>query len=111
MKVGIRVTAVSAAAVEQRHRTVDRYIDTAAVHAREKGEEVNEKRIFFFFSFTVFLLLNSLLPQFTPNNTCRYECPFFFLFFLFFSFLFATTVVGLENVKVTPLSLSQSLSF
>ena len=50
MEVGIRVTAVSAAAVEQRHRTVDRYIDTAAVHAREKGEEVNEKRnIFFFF--------------------------------------------------------------
>ena len=109
MEVGIRVTAVSAAAVEQRHRTVDRYIDTAAVHAREKGEEVNEKRIFFFFSFTVFLLLNSLLSQFTPNNTCRYECPFFFFFF--FSFLFATTVVGLENVKVTPLSLSQSLSF
>ena len=88
MEVGIRVTAVSAAAVEQRHRTVDRYIDTAAVHAREKGEEVNEKRIFFFFSLTVFLLLNSLLSQFTPNNTCRYECPFFFSFFsfLFFSF-------------------------
>lgn len=86
MEVGIRVTAVRAAAVEQRHRTVDRYRDTAAVHAREKGEEVNEKRIFFFFSFTVFLLLNSLLSQFTPNNTCRYECPFFFLFFLFFSF-------------------------